>query len=178
MQIFFTDDFKISIANLTGDKAKKKVMEMIKKLAQGWRLPASEKVVSSELLEHYNIDAGQLYLVWSIDIMKEASTCSQVIQVWDISPASELPKLAKKLMALFGRYTMDDLNLCKHKALEGYAFDAFLIAVYEVEYKGTFESLFSTVCVGTWLYPCHGLLNLLLGFQYLKPILQSVWQCS
>ncbi|KAJ8442442.1 hypothetical protein Cgig2_018719 [Carnegiea gigantea] len=129
-KIFFSDDFKISIASLTGKKTEKKVTEMIKKLGQGWRQPTAEKVVTSELLEQYKVDDGQLYLVWSVDIMKEESKCSQVIQVWDISPASELPKLAKKLIVSFGRYTKDDLDHCKHKTLEGYALNVFLVAVY------------------------------------------------
>lgn len=51
--------------------------------------------------------------------MKE-SWYIQVLKVWDILPLKDIPKLAIRLDALFGKYTNDYLNRCKAKCLDGY----------------------------------------------------------
>ncbi|XP_030958959.1 uncharacterized protein LOC115980900 [Quercus lobata] len=42
-----------------------------------------------------------------------------VLKVWDILPLEDIPKLAIRLDALFGKYTNDYLNRCKAKCFDG-----------------------------------------------------------
>ena len=51
--------------------------------------------------------------------MKE-SWYIQVLKVWDILPLEDIPKLAIRLDALFGKYANDYLNRCKTKCFDGY----------------------------------------------------------
>ncbi|GFS33792.1 P-loop containing nucleoside triphosphate hydrolases superfamily protein [Actinidia rufa] len=53
------------------------------------------------------------------DIVKENSEDIQVLQVWDILPFVAIPKLANRLDTLFGNYTVEKMNRCKCRRLEG-----------------------------------------------------------
>ncbi|XP_060669677.1 uncharacterized protein LOC132800309 [Ziziphus jujuba] len=44
---------------------------------------------------------------------------TQVVKVWDILPLSAVQKLADQLDVMFGNYTVDKMNRCKHKFTEG-----------------------------------------------------------
>lgn len=98
---------------------------MLQKLSSGWRQPQEERdpVVrdgpSSQLLEMSKV-SEQLNLVWNVDSLKEDSNYLQILKVWDVVPLSDIPKLAKRLDFLFGRYRADEMNRCKHRCVEGY----------------------------------------------------------
>ncbi|XP_021762238.1 uncharacterized protein LOC110727009 [Chenopodium quinoa] len=125
-KVFFGNSFKVSITSISSNKLQNQVQEILKKIADGWRQSNSEEAVKNvvtrgiafELLELYKVDE-QLYLAWTIDIIKEESEYTQAIKVWDILPASMIPKLAKELDILFKRYTLDFINRRKYKAFEG-----------------------------------------------------------
>ncbi|KNA09666.1 hypothetical protein SOVF_151530, partial [Spinacia oleracea] len=104
-KVLFTDDFEISIKSI--NIKNKAVQEVLRKIADGWRQSNSEKAatvaiygVAAELLEQYPIDE-HFYLAWSIDIVKEEFKYTQVIKVWDILPASKIPKLVKRVPEVF-----------------------------------------------------------------------------
>ena len=105
----------------------KEVLNLLENLANGWRQPQWKKNLfvhhgtSSQLLEQYKVN-GFLNLVWTIDILKENSYYIQILKVWDILPLSKMPRLANHLDVLFENYTVDKMNRCKHKCLNGYTF--------------------------------------------------------
>ena len=92
---------------------------MLQKLSSGWRQPQEKRdpVVhdgpSSQLLEMSKV-SEQLNLVWNVDSLKEDSNYIQILKVWGVVPLSDIPKLAKRLDILFGRYRVDEMNRCKH----------------------------------------------------------------
>lgn len=122
-KVVFTSGFKNSMSNIKCNETQKEVTGMLMKLAEGWRQPPVLDVVeatgvASTLLELYKVDE-QLYLAWTVDILKEKAKYMQVIKVWDVLPASGIRKLAENLNILFGRYTLDTINRCKHTSFEG-----------------------------------------------------------
>lgn len=125
-KVSFSDTFKTSITSISSKKTQKQVQEMLKNIADGWRQANSEEAVKElpvhgiaiELLELYKVNE-HLYLTWTVDIIKDESKYTQAIKVWDILPASHIPKLAKELDILFKGYTLDFMNRCKCKLFEG-----------------------------------------------------------
>ncbi|CAK7338867.1 unnamed protein product [Dovyalis caffra] len=119
----FCDDFRKSIMKV-GNKARQEVISLLAKLSSGWRpSPKGRNFIfrrgtSSELLEQYRVH-GQLNLIWTVDIITENSNHTQILKVWDILPLPDLPKLARRLDAVFRNYTADKMNRCKHKCIEG-----------------------------------------------------------
>lgn len=101
---------------------------MLAKLASGWRQPQEERDlivldgISSQLLEIYNVKDDENYLVWTVDILKEDENYIQVMKVWDVVPLSDVTELAKRLDILFGSYTGDKMQKCKHRSVDGYEF--------------------------------------------------------
>lgn len=74
---------------------------------------------SAELLETYEVNE-LLYLIWSVEIHKQDSDFVQVMKIWDIVPFSDIPKLTERLDIIFGNYTVDKMNRCKHRSFDGY----------------------------------------------------------
>ncbi|KAJ9679688.1 hypothetical protein PVL29_021573 [Vitis rotundifolia] len=123
-KVCFSDDFWKSLAKIRRTEINKEVLRLLEKLSSGWRSPNNEKNPNaitgtcSELFQQYKVN-GLLDLVWTTDILKENSNCTQVLKVWDILPWSETPKLARRLETLLGNYTVNDMNRCKVKCTEG-----------------------------------------------------------
>ena len=60
-----------------------------------------------------------LKLMWTVGIQKFISIDMQVIKVWDILANPEIPNLAKQLDKIYGNYTLNTVNRCKFKRMEG-----------------------------------------------------------
>lgn len=73
---------------------------------------------SSQLMQLYGVK-GQLKLIWTTDILQDHSTETQVIKIWDVLPQTEIPKLSKKLDLVIGNYTLNRINRCLRKRVEG-----------------------------------------------------------
>ncbi|KAG2708633.1 hypothetical protein I3760_05G201500 [Carya illinoinensis] len=126
-KVLFSDNFLKSCKNLKSITRKKSVIERLFKLSQGWRpkKKSSDPVCgsSSKIIKQFKVE--DLYIVCANDIRKEWSDVVkelryyQVLKVWDILPAGEIPKLIERLDNMFGKYTDDFLNRCKKKSLEG-----------------------------------------------------------
>ncbi|KAL3835054.1 hypothetical protein ACJIZ3_009790 [Penstemon smallii] len=119
-KVLFSDNFKKSFGKLKHSHVKKLVLNMILKLASGWR-PKKINVdwtceSSSHIVKQFKVEG--YYVVCSIDIMKE-SIYKQVLKVWDILLLVEIPKLLKRLDNIFAMYTDDFTNLCKETCKEG-----------------------------------------------------------
>ncbi|XP_042981759.1 uncharacterized protein LOC122311308 isoform X6 [Carya illinoinensis] len=126
-KVLFSDNFLKSFKKLKSVTRKNSVIVRLFKLSMGWRPkkrssdPACGS--SSQIIKQFKVE--DLYIVCANDIRKESSDKAkemgyhQVLKVWDILPAGEIPKLIKRLDSMFGKYTDDFLNRCKEKCLEG-----------------------------------------------------------
>ncbi|KAJ6867774.1 hypothetical protein NC652_038847 [Populus alba x Populus x berolinensis] len=118
-----SNDFRKSILKVRNE-ARQEVISLLSKLSSGWRESPEERNIvvrngtSSELLEQYRVNY-QLKLIWTVDVIKENSNHTQILKVWDVLPLPDLPKLARHLDDVFGNYTVDKMNRCKHKCIEG-----------------------------------------------------------
>ncbi|KAG6620178.1 hypothetical protein I3842_Q076300 [Carya illinoinensis] len=108
-KISFNNDFGRSIERINDAEIRQDVLSMLAKLASGWLQPQEERDlivlggISSQLLEIYNEDENYI----------------QVMKVWDVVPLSDVTKLAKHLDILFETYTVDKMQKCKHRSVEG-----------------------------------------------------------
>lgn len=104
---------------------RKEALSLLTKLSSGLRWHCNDESLivmdrkSAQLVELYKVNY-MLYIVWSVDIVKEQSNYIQVLKVWDILPLSEMSNLLKHLDYLFGNYTVDLMHLCKFKHMDGY----------------------------------------------------------
>ncbi|PQM32677.1 putative helicase senataxin [Prunus yedoensis var. nudiflora] len=123
-KVWFAKEFRNSIAEIQDTEIRQYVISLIKKLSNGWRQSQNDKVIighggtSAELLETYEVNELQ-YLIWSVEIHKQNSDFVQVMKIWDIVPLSDIPKLTERLDIIFGNYTVDKMNHCKHRCFEG-----------------------------------------------------------
>ncbi|KAH7852774.1 hypothetical protein Vadar_029088 [Vaccinium darrowii] len=122
-KVCFSDGFMKSITRIKNVGVHKEVLSILQRLSSGWHQHQKANILkkmggtSSELLELHTVN-GSLNLIWSVDIITESSKDIQVLKVWDILPMAEIPKLAKRLDTLFGNYTVDKMNRCKHRSSE------------------------------------------------------------
>uniref|UniRef100_A0A6N2N6Z5 DNA2/NAM7 helicase-like C-terminal domain-containing protein n=1 Tax=Salix viminalis TaxID=40686 RepID=A0A6N2N6Z5_SALVM len=123
LKFCFSNDFRKSILNVRSE-ARQEVISLLAKLSSGWRQSPEERNIivrhgtSSEQIEQYRVN-DQLHLIWTVDTIMEKSNHSQILKVWDVLPAPDVPKLARRLDAVLGNYTVDKINRCKHKCVEG-----------------------------------------------------------
>ncbi|KAM1067711.1 hypothetical protein ACFX2J_022665 [Malus domestica] len=118
-KVLLSGNFLESFRKLMSIQLKKSVINLLLKLAGGWR-PKKINVQtisgSSSFLRQYKVRG--LYVVCAIDIAKELEY-TQVLRIWDILPLEYIPKLINRLDRIFKRYTDDFINLCNEKCLEG-----------------------------------------------------------
>ncbi|KAJ8770464.1 hypothetical protein K2173_017955 [Erythroxylum novogranatense] len=123
-KVCFSDDFQQSLAGIVCADIQEEVICFLRKLSTGWRQPCSDRSIAlleatcSELLECYRVN-DLLYLIWSVDTIKEKSNYIQVLKVWDVLPRDGIRKLSKRLDSIFQKYTVENMNRCKHKLIEG-----------------------------------------------------------
>ncbi|XP_062022614.1 uncharacterized protein LOC133738941 [Rosa rugosa] len=135
-KVYFANEFNHSIAKIKDPKIRQEVVSLLRKLSSGWRQSHEAKFfgrTSCQLLEKYRVD-GILNLIWSVDILQENSQHVQIIQFWDIVPHSDVPNLTKRLDNIFGSYTVDKVNRCKQRSLEG---DDVVPIRWPVEYSSS-----------------------------------------
>ncbi|XP_050226216.1 uncharacterized protein LOC126676130 [Mercurialis annua] len=123
-KVLFDEHFLKSIAKIKSTSVCTAVLSILSKLSSGWRQPHNYRdlcvtnVVSSQLLEHYKVEMS-LYLVWTVDILKENKSGVQVLRVWDILPAAGILNLAEYVAVLYKDYSADEMELCKVRQMEG-----------------------------------------------------------
>ncbi|KAK9950677.1 hypothetical protein M0R45_006153 [Rubus argutus] len=122
-KVCFTDEFINSITKIKDAVLLQEVLVLLTKLSSGWRQRHKDKRIvvhdgtSAQLLEKYQVK-GHLNLIWTIDILLENTYYVQVMKFWDILPFSYIPELAKCLDIIFGNFTVDKMNRCKHKCID------------------------------------------------------------
>ncbi|KAM5548857.1 hypothetical protein ABKV19_000330 [Rosa sericea] len=135
-KVYFANEFNHSIAKIKDPKIRREVVSLLRKLSSGWRQSHEAKLygrTSCQLLEKYRVD-GILNLIWSVGIFQENSQHVQIIQVWDIVPHFDVPNLTNRLDIIFGSYTVDKVNRCKQRSLEG---DNVVPIRWPVEYSSS-----------------------------------------
>ncbi|CAN4109758.1 unnamed protein product [Withania somnifera] len=122
-KVMFSEEFPKSIARIKDAEISKEVISLLVKLSSGWRKSENNSTFSNKggnsaaLFEVYGVK--HLKLVWTIDILQQNSTYVQVLKILDILPGYYIPKLAKDLHIHFGQYTVEMMNRCKYKRVEG-----------------------------------------------------------
>ncbi|KAI8540970.1 hypothetical protein RHMOL_Rhmol08G0026700 [Rhododendron molle] len=121
----FSDNFVESSSRIKNVDVRKQVLCIIQRLSSGcWHQHRKANILeklggtSPQLLELCTVN-GWLNLIWSVDVVREASKDFQVLKFWDILRTAEIPQLAKHLDSLFGKYTDDKMNRCKCRSFEG-----------------------------------------------------------
>ncbi|TXG56710.1 hypothetical protein EZV62_018023 [Acer yangbiense] len=120
-KVVFSGNFVQSFKKLKSAQKKKLVINLLLKLASGWR-PKKRKIDSvcersSHIVKQFKVEG--LNIVCTIDIEKEELQYIQVLKVWDILPLYDVSKLVKRLDDIFVKYSDDYVNRCKKKCLEG-----------------------------------------------------------
>ncbi|XP_073132837.1 uncharacterized protein [Henckelia pumila] len=119
-KVTFSDNFRKSFGKLRPSHTKKLVINILLKLASGWRPKKIDVNVkcqsSSYVLKQFKVEG--YYVLCSIDIMKD-SMWTQFLKVWDVLPLVEIPKLLKRLDSIYAMLTDDFINRCKEKCIEG-----------------------------------------------------------
>ncbi|XP_065871329.1 uncharacterized protein [Euphorbia lathyris] len=118
-KVLFSENFKRSFGKLASVQAKTFALNYILRLSSGWRPKQRNADAISEsfrFLRQFKVVG--LYVISSIDVVKE-HRYTQVLKVWDILPLEDVPKLTRRLNAIFERYTDDFVSRCNEKLLEG-----------------------------------------------------------
>ncbi|OIT32628.1 putative helicase magatama 3 [Nicotiana attenuata] len=119
-KVLFSDNFRKSFVKLASSRLRMSVINLLVKLASGWR-PKNRNAdsiseSSSQIVKQFKVEGR--YIVCTVDIQKE-STYTQVLKVWDILPLEEVTKLLRRLDSISSMYTDEFISLCKEKCLEG-----------------------------------------------------------
>lgn len=123
-KVCFSPQFHESLTRYWDSGTQKEVASLLEKLSNGWRQPREDEAGSrgegalSWLLE-VDVVKGPLRLFWTIDILRENSTETQVIKVLDVLPLSQEVEVVKKFDVLVGDYTVNQINRCLPKRSEG-----------------------------------------------------------
>ncbi|KAG8369514.1 hypothetical protein BUALT_Bualt14G0021500 [Buddleja alternifolia] len=119
-KVLFSDNFRKSFRKLKPSHVKKLAINVLLKLASGWR-PKKINVdctceISSYIVKQFKVEG--YYVVCSIDITKD-TVYEQVLKVWDILPLEEIPKLLKRLDSIYAMCTDEFISHSKEKCFEG-----------------------------------------------------------
>ncbi|CAI9777673.1 unnamed protein product [Fraxinus pennsylvanica] len=123
-KVCFCDEFLKSMSKIQDINVRKEVLSLLEKLSSGWCQPLKHNLVSkldgasSEFLEIYDVNS-LLKLIWTIEIVHEDANKIQAIKILDILPHFKISTLAKKHNAVFGNFTVNYMNRCLHKRIEG-----------------------------------------------------------
>ncbi|KAF2298178.1 hypothetical protein GH714_016782 [Hevea brasiliensis] len=120
-KVLFSENFRKSFSKLTSVRTKKFVLNLLLRLSSGWR-PKKKNVdsvceKSSQILKQFKVEG--LYVLCSIDIVKEEVKYIQVLKVWDVLPLEDIPRFVKRLDGIFERQTDDFISRCNEKSLKG-----------------------------------------------------------
>ncbi|KAM6567430.1 hypothetical protein CsatA_026558 [Cannabis sativa] len=119
--VLFSDNFKKSFEKIKSSQMRKLVVNMLLRLANGWR-PKRRNTTnitcdkSKQNLKQFKVKS--MYIICSIDIVKEHRYI-QVLKVWDLLPLVEVLELVNRLDTIFVTYTDDFIRRCKVKHVEG-----------------------------------------------------------
>ncbi|KAL6552045.1 hypothetical protein OROGR_008199 [Orobanche gracilis] len=120
-KVCFSTSFNESISRVRDLGTLKKVISVLVKLSNGWRpqKKAETDGASCQLLEQCDVNGPLLKLLWTVVVLRENSTDTQVIKILDILPQTDIAKMAKQFNILLGNYTMNQMSRCLCKRTQG-----------------------------------------------------------
>ncbi|QCD92739.1 regulator of nonsense transcripts 1 [Vigna unguiculata] len=124
-KVCFNQSFLISMARIKSTEICQKICSLLRQFSSGWRQPKREinlgvvDDISSQLLELYKVNES-LYLVWTVDVIKENSNYVQILKIWDVFPLSEVTNLARNIDISYRSYSVDILRCCKTRCYDGH----------------------------------------------------------
>ncbi|XP_039170514.1 uncharacterized protein LOC120294483 [Eucalyptus grandis] len=104
------------------------IMNLISKLAGGWRPVKSNGVLSLKSCSHMvkQFEVEGLYVLCTVDILKEPQSLEirepryiQILKIWDVLPLRDAMKLVECLIIEFKVYADDFISCCNEECLEG-----------------------------------------------------------
>ncbi|KAL6508250.1 hypothetical protein OROHE_021792 [Orobanche hederae] len=114
-KVLFSDNFKNSFGKLVSSRVRKIVINLLLKIASGWR-PKAKSVNLLQNIKQFKVEG--YCVVCTIDIMKE-SDYMQVLKVWDVLTSESVPMLLRRLDNISAMYTDDFISRCKEKCTDG-----------------------------------------------------------
>ncbi|KAL6567847.1 hypothetical protein OROGR_001515 [Orobanche gracilis] len=119
-KVCFSTKFTESISRLHDLRILKGVVSTLVKLSSGWRQQhkAETELASCELLEWCDVK-GSLRLVWTVVVLRENSTDTQVLKILDILPQSDIAEMAEAFNVVSGNYTVNQMSRCLCKRTQG-----------------------------------------------------------
>ncbi|XP_056167478.1 helicase SEN1-like isoform X2 [Syzygium oleosum] len=119
-RVFFGDNFVKSFRKLTSHRTKMSIMNLISKLASGWRPKKSDVGLlpksSSPMVKQFEVEG--LYVLCTVDILKELRYI-QILKIWDVLPLRDAMIVVEHLNSEFKEYADDFISRCNEKCLEG-----------------------------------------------------------
>jgi senataxin len=119
--VHFSEKFRRSFKRVRTQQSKISVINVLERLANGWR-PRGHSIEivcenSSKILKQFKVETR--YIICSIEIVNDLRGHIQVLKMWDLVSAEDIPKLAKRLDCEFRRYTDEYFVFCKEKGFDG-----------------------------------------------------------
>ncbi|KAF8025762.1 hypothetical protein BT93_F2561 [Corymbia citriodora subsp. variegata] len=127
-RVFLGDNFVKSFRKLTSLRTQVLIMNLLPKLAGGWRPEKSNAGLSPKSCSHMvkQFEVAGLYVLCTVDILKEPQTPKiwearyiQILKIWDVLPLRDAMKLVDRLSIEFEAYADDFISRCNEKCLEG-----------------------------------------------------------
>ncbi|KAI6690176.1 hypothetical protein NL676_027004 [Syzygium grande] len=119
-RVFFGDNFVKSFRKLTSLRTKMAIMNLISKLASGWRPKKSDVGLlpksSSPMVKQFEVEG--LYVLCTVDILKELRYI-QILKIWDVLPLSDAMIVVEHLDSEFKAYADDFISRCNEKCIDG-----------------------------------------------------------
>ena len=113
VQVFFGDNFVKSFKKLTSLRTKMSIMNLISKLASGWRPKKSDVGLlpksSSPMVKQFEVEG--LYVLCTVDILKELRYI-QILKIWDVLPLRDAMIVVEHLDSEFKIYADDFISHC------------------------------------------------------------------
>ncbi|KAI6690181.1 hypothetical protein NL676_027009 [Syzygium grande] len=121
-RVFFGDNFVKSFRKLTSHKTKMSILDLLSKLAGGWRPEKSYvgllPTICPDMVKQFEVDGLYVLCTVDIDILKEPRYI-QILKIWDVLPLRDATRLVEHLDCEFKAYGDDFISLCNEKCLEG-----------------------------------------------------------
>ncbi|CAN1841829.1 TPR and ankyrin repeat-containing protein 1 [Linum perenne] len=120
-KILLSENFRTSFQKIDSSALKKLVMNLLLRLSYGLR-PKKRKTDiecenSKQIVKHFRV--RHLFVLCSVDIVKDSGLHCQVLKIWDLMSAVDIPILVKRLDAVFALHSVGYINRCKEKSFAG-----------------------------------------------------------
>ncbi|KAK3426798.1 hypothetical protein EUGRSUZ_F03158 [Eucalyptus grandis] len=121
-RVFFADNFVKSFRKLTSLRTQVSIMNLLSKLAGGWRPEKSDAGLNPKSCSHMvkQFEVEGLYVLCTVEIntLKEPRYI-QILKIWDVLPLRDATTMVERLDSEFKAYADNCISRCDEKCLEG-----------------------------------------------------------